>query len=101
MARVESEQAARRQAERPIYDAADRLEKSIVMLASLRALIQPRLPIAEAEAEMDDTEDLIDQLQSRLGAALAIHTLEVERLQLAEDARYNAANDDAANREAA
>ena len=88
-------------AERPIYAAADRLEKSIVMLASLRALIQPRLPIAEAEAEMDGVEDLIDRMQSKLGAALAIHTDEIERLQIAEEARYNAANDDAANREAA
>lgn len=89
------------QAERPIYNAADRLEQSLRMLASLRALIVPRLPIAEAEAEMDDTEDLIDRVQAKLGAALAIHDAEIERLQLAEDARYNAANDDAANREAA
>jgi hypothetical protein len=72
-------------AELAIYDASIRLEKSIVMLADLRALIQPRLPIAEAEAEMDDTEDLIDQLQSKLGTALAIHEAEVERLQPADD----------------
>ncbi len=76
-------------AELAIYDASIRLEKSIVMLASLRELILPRLPIAEAEAEMEDIEDLIDAIRSKIGAALAIHEAEVERLQPADEETAN------------
>ncbi len=72
-------------AELAIYDASIRLERSITLLDNLRELIVPRLPIAEAEAEMDDIEDLIDAIRSKVGAALAIHEAEVERLQPAEE----------------
>lgn len=83
-------------AERPFYDACARTEKAIALLASLRALIKPRLPLAEAEAEMDDIEGHLDVIGRKLAAALVIQDANIEGLQVAEDARYNAANDDAA-----
>lgn len=75
-------------AELAIHDAAARLENSIATLAGLRTLIVPRLPIAEAEAEMEDIEDQLDAIRSKLGAALVIHEAEIERLQLDADVRY-------------
>ncbi len=79
-------------AERPVYDAASRLEKSIATLASLRTATNARLPIVEAEAEMDDIDDHFAAIGKKLAAALAIHDAAIERMQIEEDVRYIRAN---------
>lgn len=86
------------QAERTIYRAADRLDKSLTTLAALRALIKGPLPLAGAEALMDDIEDHLDAIGGKLGAALTIHESEMDRIEAIEPI---AANDATPIREAA
>ena len=78
----------------PLYDATARLEQAIEAMGNVRRCIVPRLPVAEAEALMDDVEDQIDALRAKFGAALDLLEAESARLHLA-------ANDDQPIREVA
>lgn len=86
-------------AERPIYDAAAGLDKCAAMLATLRACLdRVHLPAAVACDHLDDTDDLLAIVAARLTRAVFHVGKEIDRLQDAETARFNAATfPDAAN----
>ena len=72
-------------ADRAIYEASARLEKSLSQLAALRESFPKRaLPNPAAEAHMEDTEDHIDLLFRGLSAALVLSQPETAPLQEAE-----------------
>jgi hypothetical protein len=89
-------------ADRPIFEAAARLEKFASETASLRAqLARLRLPLEAAEDRLDHTDDMLAIVCAQLERALAIVTAEIDRRQEANPEHYFApmsplapANDD-------
>lgn len=72
------------------YDTVAALDKALSQVEALRRSFPGVLPVAAAEAHMDDTEDCIDRLRRGLTGALAVMNDEIDRLEAA------AANDDQA-----
>jgi hypothetical protein len=75
-------------ADRALYAACARLEKSLSTHTALRSLIASPLPIAAAEAQMDDIEDHLSAIRAKLTGALLTMTAEVDRIQEAEEIEY-------------
>lgn len=67
-------------ADRAIYAATARLEKSLAAHRALAACVAGRLPIPAAEAHMDDIETHLDAIRARLADAHAIHEAAIEQL---------------------
>lgn len=75
-------------ADRALYTAAAALEKSLAALSALRRAIPGRLPLADAEAHMDDTETHLDALARKLADALAPITTALDVIQEAEEIAF-------------
>lgn len=86
--------------ERRIYAGAARLDKAIDLLSDLRAQVASPLPIADAESEMDEIEDLMNAVDSKLITARRILRAAIDGAQIAE-ADLAAANDDVPDRRCA
>jgi hypothetical protein len=87
-------------AERPIYDASADLDRCAGMLDRLRATLgMLHLPPAVATDHLDDMDDLLAIVASRLARAGNHVAKEIDRLQDAEQARHDAAEDDDTARE--
>lgn len=75
---------------RPVQLAWERIETAISALSTINAEIDTQrvgiLPVPAAETMMEDAEDLLDQLRTRLRGASAILGAELERLECAEAA---------------
>ncbi len=75
-------------ADRAVYTACAALEKALSALGALRRAIPTRLPMASAEAHMDDVETHLDSIRVKLSAALGVTNAEAERIQLVEEVEY-------------
>lgn len=75
-------------AERALRTVAAGLENSLAALSTLRRAIPGRLPLADAEAQMDDTETHLDTLARKLADALKPITTALDRIDEAEEIAF-------------